>query len=51
MKRQPSLRRRAESRGQGMDTAPNRDITDPYVPKCAIQLKRIAAIDAAKGLG
>ena len=50
MKRRPPLRRRPESRGQGMDTAPNHDITDPYVPKCTIQLG-IAAIDAAKGLG
>ena len=37
MKRRPSLRRRPESRGQGMDTDPNRDIADPYVPKCSNQ--------------
>ena len=41
MKRRPSLRRRPESRGRGMDTAPNRDITDPYVPKCSIQELRL----------
>ena len=50
MKKRPSLRRRPESRGLGIDTAPNRDIADPYVPNCTIQLG-IAAIDAAKGLG